>query len=197
MTTCAECLTILSTARLAELGKNSVIAEHCGSCERCAVVAAEIRFAEQRLALTLGEARPRSPSYQVAGEAITGSERTRRRAAARLFRAVVGTFGILLLGSYLKEEWWDRRRPPLTTATLALKCMTSEQAMTVVVPLLRSSGTRAYPQPGFPALTVRGPDREVMQATAALDAFQSRFCGVAPAAVGAPANPSGEIPGKD
>jgi hypothetical protein len=196
MTTCAECLTMLSTARLSELGKNTLIAEHCTTCERCAVVAAEIRFAEQRLALSLAEARPMSPSYQVASEAIVGADKHRRRAAARVFRAAVGMFGLLLLGSYVKEEWWDKRGPELTTSTLALKCMTPEQAMTVVVPLLRSSGTRAYPQPGFPALTVRGPDREVMQATAALDAFQSRFCGV-PTAVGGPANPSVGKPGKD
>ena len=198
MTSCAECLTILSTARLSELGQSTVIAEHCVTCERCATVAAEIRFAEQRLALSLAEARPLSPSYQVASEAITGSDRLGRRVAARVFRAALGTFGLLLLGSYVKEEWWDTRGPELTTATLALKCMTSEQALTVVTPLLRSNGTAAYAQPGFPALTIRGPDREVMQATSALDGFQSRFCGV-PTTVGAPtpAIPSAGTPGKD
>ena len=196
MTTCAECLTILSTARFSELSQSAVIAEHCGTCERCAAVAAEIRFAEQRLALSLTEARPLSLSYEVASEAITGSDRLRRRAAARLFRAAVGTLGLLLLGSYVKEEWWDTRGPELTTVTLALKCMTGEQALTVVTPLLRSNGTAAYAQPGFPALTVRGPDREVMQATSALDAFQARFCGL-PTGVGKPAIPSVETPGKD
>ena len=200
MTTCAECLTMLSTARLSELGQSTVIAEHCGTCERCALIAAEIRFAEQRLALSLSEARPLAPSYQVASEAVTGSDRRRRRAAARVFRAVVGTFGLLLLGSYLKEEWWDTRGSGRTTATLALKCLTADQALTVVVPLLRGNGSAAYPQPGFAALTVHGRDREVMQATSALDAFQSRFCGV-PTTVGAPAPapaiPSAGIPGKD
>jgi hypothetical protein len=196
MTSCAECLTMLSTARLAELGQSGLIAEHCRTCERCAVVAAEIRFAEQRLALRLGESRPMSSSYQVASEAVTRSDRVRRRATARLFRGAVGIFGMLLLGSYVKEEWWDTRRPRLTTATLTLKCMTPEQAMTVVVPLLRSNGTRAYPQPGFPTLTIRGPDDEVMQATSALDAFQSRFCEI-PTAVTKPVIPSAGTPEKD
>ena len=198
MTSCAECLTILSTARLSELGQSAVIAEHCGTCERCAAVAAEIRFAEQRLALRLAESRPVSPAYRVASEAVTGADKFRRRQAARLFRGVLGAFGLFLLTTYIKEEWWDRRGPEPVTRTISPKCMKPEAAVSVVSPFLRSDRPAAYVSIGFPAITIRGRESEVMQAIAQLDAFEEKFCGLPGAGgTGAATTPSVGTPGKD
>jgi hypothetical protein len=199
MTSCAECLTILSTARLSELGQSAAIAEHCGTCERCAAVAAEIRFAEQRLALRLAESRPLSLSYQVASDAVTGSDKLRRRQTARLFRGVVGAFGLFLLGTYIKEQWWDRRGPAPITRTIAPKCMKPEEAVSVVSPFLHSDRPAAYTSIGFPAITIRGRESEVLEAIAQLDAFEAKFCNLPDPRRGPAATtiPSVETPRKD
>lgn len=204
MTSCAECLTLLSAARLSELNQNTVVVEHCRTCERCAGVAAEIRYAEQRLALTLAESRPVSPWYVVASEAITGSDKLRRRTAARLFRGVVALFGLALLTSYfreevwdLKEEVWDRRGPPVISSTVTLRCTNADAAIAVVTPLLRQSGASVSAPPGFPSLILRGQEPDVMQAISALDAFESRFCGIPEGTGKQPATPADATPGKD
>ena len=199
MTSCSECLELLSTMRLADLNRGGAVTQHCASCERCAQIVSDLRFAEQRLVLTLAELAPTSPSYAVATEAIRGAARLRRRTAARWFRAALGAFGLFLLGTYLKEKVWDTRGPDPITRTISPKCMKPEAAVSIVSPFLRSDGSAAYASIGFPALTIRGREREVTLAISQLDAFESKFCGL-PDAGGAPATtatPLGETPRKD
>jgi hypothetical protein len=76
--------------------------------------------------------------------------------------------------------------------------MKPEAAVSVVSPFLRSDRPAAYVSIGFPAITIRGRESEVMQAIAQLDAFEEKFCGL-PGAGGTSAatTPSVGTPGKD
>ena len=55
MTTCGECLTALSTMRLSEIRRGSPIEQHYATCENCSRVAADLQYAERKLALALSE----------------------------------------------------------------------------------------------------------------------------------------------
>ena len=196
MTSCAECLTALSSMRLADLNRESGLVTHCSQCPTCSAVLSEFQLAERRLALTLAELRPLPPSAAVAREAIMGSEKFRRQMAARWFRAALAIAALVLLGTYVREEVWMKHWPLGTTKTISLRCMPPEAATALVTPYLRSGSPAVYSVPGAQAITIRGTDREAARAISELETFESKFCGL-PSPPGADFNRGGEIPGKD
>ena len=196
MTSCAECLTALSSMRLADLSRESGLVTHCSQCPTCSAVLSEFQLAERRLAITLAELRPLPPSAAVAREAILGSEKFGRRIAARWFRAALAITGLVLLGSYVREEIWLKRWPFAVTETISLRCMPPDAATALVTPYLRSGNPAVYSVPGAQAITIRGNDREAARAISELKTFESKFCGLPPLP-GADVNRGGELPGND
>ena len=186
MTTCAECLTALSTTRLSDFARESALVVHCSQCASCAEVLSDFQLAERRLTATLAELRPSSSSGIVASEALAGSERLRRRTAARWFRGALAVVGAFLLGSYVIEEVWRKQGPVIITETIALKCMTTDAATAVVTPYLRSSGSAVYQAPGARAITIRGTEGEATRAIWELKTFESKYCQL-------PAPPAGDV----
>ena len=195
MTTCAECLTELATARLSSIGQNALIVSHCSTCEQCARIAADLRVAERQLAVSLEEARPVRQSSDVASDALERSERLRRRTTARWFRGALGILGLLILGTFIVEK---RQPPPaLETKTITLNCLTPDAATALVTPYLRAKGSAVWSISGVRAITIRGAHVEIEQSISEMDAIESKSCAV-PDPGGAPkAIPSVETPGKD
>ena len=198
MTSCTECLTVLSTARLGDLKLEPAVLEHCTTCPTCSEIAAQVQFAEQRLATTLAGLTPVTASHVVASQAMTGSDRLRRLTAARIFRGALAAFGLLLLGTYVKEEVFERRWPTVISKTVFLKCATPQAAVEIVSPVLRSDGASVVIPPGVRALRIQGVSSEVYSAITELDVFESRVCALPEnRGVQTPPNPSGETPRKD
>lgn len=194
MTTCAECLTALSTMRLAEIGEGSPIRQHYSTCRNCSRVAADLQYAEHRLALALSEMGSSLPPEAFAQDAITGSERLRRRATAKWIRRGLAFFAALILGTYIMEQRAINPRPEIITRTIVLKCSSPDDAMEVVTPYLRSNGSAVYKAAGARVITLRGINPEVEAAISQIDQLEARFCALPPAPA---VKRSGETPGKD
>lgn len=198
MTRCAECLTELSSARLADIGPGSSVAVHCAICPDCRRVAEEVRYAEYRLAASLNEQPPATPPILVAQGALVGSERVRRRRIGGWIRGGLAFAGSILLAGAV-EAALERRQPKtdITMETVELRCLSTEAATDLATPYLRSSGSAIYKADGAHAITVRGKTSEVVAALAQVQYFdEPATCALLPGPVSPPSNSSG-IPGKD
>lgn len=172
MTTCAECLSEMSTTRLSELSAGSPVTQHCATCASCAHVAEEIRYAEHRLASALNEQRPITDSSQVAIAALDGSERLRRKRVARWIQGALLVAACAVFATFMERT--TNRESDLgqgaVTRTVTLKCITGEQATALATPYLRSKAA-IYPVPGMAAITIRGKERELQRAISEIDEF--------------------------
>jgi len=175
MTTCTECLAVLSTTRLADITKDPGISGHINSCPSCSRLVTDMQFAEQRLALSLSSSFPSMPPTQLAGEAITGSERMRRESVARWIRRGLSFAAALLLVVALRTDIGVRLIGANDTVrqTVALKCISPEAAIDLASPLLRGRGSMAYRAKDLNIITVQGPAKEVAQALAQIDMIDS------------------------
>jgi hypothetical protein len=208
MTTCAECLSMMSTSRLSELESGSAVALHCATCANCARVAEEVRYAEYRLATALNEQRPAMNPSDVTAAAVSGSERLRRSRIARRLQ-----IALVIAGCYVFYVFMEQRTnaPPImmdrtaaakaaleggnaiVTRTIPLRCITPEQATALATPYLRSKAA-IYPVPGISAITVRGRREEFQRALSAIDQFDAQ-CQLP--ATTQPPTTSPSTPGKD
>lgn len=175
MTTCAECLSALSTMRLSEIRSGSPIEAHYATCENCSRVVADLQYAEHRLALALSELRPSYAPQVVAEEAVIGSARMSRRSVAKWFRASLFLIGAVILGTYIVEN--RTVGPPLDTEMVILKCATPDAAMSIATPFLRSHGGAVYAGGDQHVITLRGVHREVEAAISHIDEYEAQFCG--------------------
>ncbi len=185
MTTCAECLSTMSTSRVSDLEPGSAVALHCAACAECSRVAEEVRYAEYRLATALNEQWSRMDSSEVTVAAIKGSERLRRSRIARRVQ-----IALIVAGCYVFFVFMEQRTKPdpraldnlpaipeavvdahgIATRAITLQCITPEQAIALATPYLRSNGA-VYSVPGIPAITVRGKREEFLRAVNAIDQF--------------------------
>ncbi len=195
MTTCAECLTALSTMRLSEIGRGSPIEQHYSTCENCSRVAADLQYAEHKLALALSELGSSLPPGVVAADAIAGAAKLRRRNAATWFRRGLFAFGALILGTYVMENRVIPNRPELVTEMVIPKCTQPDVAISIVTPYLRTNGSAVYSGNNAKFITLRGVHREVETAISRLDEYESKFCTLPEP--GQAVTPSAEKSGKD
>ena len=185
MTTCAECLTTMSTSRVSDLEPGSAVALHCATCANCTRVAEEVRYAEYRLATALNEQRSAMNSSDVTVAAINGSERLRRSRIARRLQ-----IALIVAGCYVFYVFMEQRTQPnlraldnlpaipeavvdahgIATRTMTLQCITPDQAIALATPYLRSEAA-VYPVPGISAITVRGKREEFRRAVSAIEQF--------------------------
>jgi len=208
MTTCAECLSTMSTSRVSDLEPGSAVALHCATCTNCSRVAEEVRYAEYRLAAALNEQLSGRDPSDVTVAAIKGSERLRRSRVARRIR-----IALIVAGCYVFYVFMETRTNPraldnlpaipeavvdergIATGTIMLQCITPEQAIALATPYLRSNAA-VYPVPGISAITVRGLRDEFQRAVSAIDQFDVQCQLPKPAPAEAPAT-SPARPGKD
>lgn len=201
MTTCAECLQALSSARLSDISPGSAIAVHCSTCAYCTRVADEVRYAEYRLAASLNEERPGFPSEEVAFAAIDGSEFRRRRRIARVVRGALALIALGLFGAAMEAIVEDDVRPTkhLVTETIRLSCITGKQAAELVTPYLRMRGSGVYHSDDLRTVTIRASNDELAEATMALKEIDNPVsCTIPTPGTPAPTpTTSAGTPGKD
>ena len=175
MTTCADCLSALSTMRLSEIGPGSPIEQHYSTCENCSRIAADLQYAEHRLALALSELRPSYAPELVAQEAIVGSAKLSRRTVAKWVRGGLFLTAAIILGTYIAEN--RSVSPPIDTEMVILKCATADVATSIATPFLRSHGAAVYGGGDPHVITLRGVHREVETAISHIDQYEAQVCG--------------------
>ena len=112
MTTCAECLTSVSTMRLADMRPGSHVALHCETCPDCASVVRETTYAEQRLSDALREMNPGLTADELTVNALEGSERIRRKEVARWVRGLLAAAGCITFYFFMQNVFIPRVDPP-------------------------------------------------------------------------------------
>ena len=184
MTTCAECLSTMSTSRVSDIQPGSAVALHCATCADCSRVAEEVRYAEYRLATALNEQRSGLDSSDLTVAAMKGSERLRRLRVGRWIQSA-----LIVAGCYVFFVFMEQRTKPesgidpalqgalveangIATRTITLKCISPEQATSVATPYLRSNAA-IYPVAGIPAIVVRGKRDEFLRAVSAIDQLET------------------------
>ena len=192
MITCAECRYKMSTMRLPELSVGSSVALHSASCADCAAIAQEVAYAERRLATALAEARPALPPEEVSERALDRSERLRRKTVGRWVAGLLTAAACVTFWFFMGDVFvpWANGTNRTSAETIALKCLTPEQASAAATPYLRSNGSAIYLSKDLHAITIKGSSDEFARAKAEITGIDSRVrCGLQP--------PSSGTPGKD
>lgn len=199
MTTCAECLAVLSTTRLADITSDAAISGHINTCPNCSRLVTDMQFAEQRLAVSLSSSFPSMPPTQLAAEAITGSERMRRESVARWFRRGLSFTAALLFVVFLRTDTGARLigADDSQRVLVRLSCISPEAAMDLATPLLRGRGSMVYRAKDLNIITIQGPAKEVAQALAQIDEVDSPDRCATPRPPTATTIPADAKPGKD
>ena len=175
MTTCAECLTELSTVRLSDLRAESTAVIHYSSCPICRRVAEDLFHAENQLAHAFSEVSPCSSPYDIAATAVADSGFQTRRRIARVFRVILLTAGgalfVAAAQTFLDRDGGGDSR---ATESIALRCITAAQAADLATPYLRSDGASVViHDPTLRMITIRGVVDEVVAARIQIDAVDN------------------------
>ena len=161
MTTCAQCLSDLSTMRVTDMRQSSPTAMHIQSCPRCASIAEEIAYAERRLSTALAESHSSHAPEELSEAALLGSERERRKEVGRWIRGILTGAGCVVVFLFVEKVVIpvSRQSDNITTETISLRCLTPEQAMEIATPYLRSTGSISSPK-GMRIVTIKGKHDE-------------------------------------
>jgi hypothetical protein len=174
--TCQECLAELESGSLRDLPADSPVMLHCAGCPDCARVTTLLREREYSAATLLNNLPPFSNPLTVAEMAVRTSQRRR-----------VGRVVVMLSGAALVATIWitaatlvipmfedDPVRSSLRTETIALSCLSPEQAATIVDPYVRSHGSVYWiAASGIPAITVRATPDELSKVRELIREFDS------------------------
>ncbi|HUQ48296.1 MAG TPA: hypothetical protein VM053_08650 [Gemmatimonadaceae bacterium] len=172
MTTCAQCLSDLSTMRVSDLREGTSASRHLESCPQCAGIAAEIAYAERRLTTALAETQSSFTPEELSHGALVGSERARRKVVGRWVRGLLAAAGGVTLLVFMENFIFplSRQSEKIRTETISLRCITPEQAIEIATPYLRSTGA-IYTTKGMRIVTVRGRHGEFQQAIARINSI--------------------------
>lgn len=157
MTTCAQCLSDLSTMRLSDMRPGTAAALHLESCPQCASIAQEIAYAERRLSTALAETRSSFTPEELSHGALVGSERDRRKEVGRWIQGILTAAACLTVFLFIRNVFIPlaNESEKIRTETISLRCLTPEQAMEIATPYLRSTGSISAPK-GMRIVTIRG-----------------------------------------
>jgi len=180
VTTCAECLQEISTARLADVRPGTAVAYHAASCPSCAGVLEDIRFAEWQLATSLNELQPQSSTQSLIQGALEGSERLRRRRLARWMRGGLAAAACGVCFVFMEMRTETDPENDVITETIRLKCMTATQASDLATMYLRSSVSRIFVSDELRTITLRARSDEYAAARMAIDQFEAAPSCVSP-----------------
>jgi hypothetical protein len=156
--------------------------------------------AEQRLAMSLDMSMPTMPPTQLALDAITQSELERRKSAGRWIRRALAFVAGLILVLFLRSDRGESLVRPdnFRRQSVELHCISTQAAVELATPILRSSSARIYTVRDLSLVTVEGLDPEVSEALALIASMDNPSrCTTLPHPSAAPIIPSGEGQGKD
>jgi hypothetical protein len=177
---CQECLEELSTASLREIPGDSPVMQHCATCPDCAQLTTRLREREYEAATVLNSLPPLGNPLSVAETAATLSRRRRvgrlvvtlSRIAAIIIIGIVGS--TIVLPAVRRSELFTDSPPRLRTETIALTCLSPEQAADIINPYVRSHGSTYYmPTSGISAITVRGTSEELVRSRNLIRDFEA------------------------
>lgn len=199
MTTCAECLSVLSTTRLADIPRNSPVSAHIETCPNCSRLVTEMQVAERRLAVSLDSSIPNMPPTLVAANAITGSELEHRQSVARWVRRALAFATGLLVVAFLRSDTgkYMTGADDFQRQSIQIDCLTAASAMDLATPFLRSSHSKVYSSPDRKLITVQGKAQEVAQALAKIELMERMNGCLLPRTRAPEPTPAAEKPGKD
>lgn len=175
--TCAECLSALEKESLREMTPDSPVMQHCARCPDCARVTTMVRDREYETASVLNGLPPMSNPVTVAEEAVRTAQRRRvgRVAVFISGAALVVTLWIVAVTIVApKFEDGPVRVSGLHTETIALTCLSPQQAADIINPYIRSDGSVFFaPTSGISAITVRARPIELAKARELIREFEN------------------------
>jgi len=177
---CQECLEELSTASLREMPSDSPVMQHCATCADCSRLTTRLREREYEAATLLNSLPPMSSPLSVAESAAALSNRRRVGQFVVMLSGIAGAIIIWVVGATtilpaLKSipGVEGGGRGDLRTETIALSCLSAEQAADIINPYVRSHGSTYYtPTSGIPAITVRGRPDELARSRDLIAEFE-------------------------
>ncbi len=175
--TCDECVSILATGSLRDLPADSAVILHCNRCPDCAQLTTLLRDREYTAATILNNLPPLSSPISVAE---TAGRLSRRRRVGQLVvmlagAALVATIWIAAATTFvpMMNDADKDHRTALRTETIALTCLSPQQAADIINPYVRSHGSAYYvPASGLSAITVRGTASELAQSRDLIREFE-------------------------
>ena len=175
--TCDDYTRLLMTRSWSELNEGEA-REHASTCTRCSELRQLTETAETRLGYAMSTARSSIHPSVLADRAIVGA-RLRSLERGLLIIPIVLVALVLWLGfrelpPSTVEIITGRRRPPsLTTETIALRCLSVDQARALARPYLGSDQDVTGGDASIPTLTVRGSAEAINKTKAVLERFEN------------------------
>jgi hypothetical protein len=176
---CQQALSELATGSLRELRPESELMQHCASCPDCGPLATALRDREYNGASVLNNLPPMSSPIAVAKRS---GELARRRRIGKVAVFVSGAALVATIWSAVFLTGFGRAMvgidgsgaSRLRTETIALKCLSPEQAADIINPYVRSHGSNYYiGNSGVAAITVRGTADELARSRDLIRQFES------------------------
>jgi hypothetical protein len=174
---CQECLAEIEAGSLRDLPADSSVMLHCARCPDCARVTTLLREREYNAATLLNNLPPLSSPVSVAETAVRMSHRRR-----------VGRVVVVLSGAALVATIWiaaattiipmiddePSAKSTLRTETIALTCLSPQQAGDIIDPYVRGRWSRYWvSSSGISAITVRGTAMELAKSRELIRTFES------------------------
>jgi hypothetical protein len=151
-------------------------------------------YADQRLSLALDSSLPNTPPATVASNAVIGGdEREHRESVAKWFRRGLAVSAGLIAVAFLRTDTgkYMTGKDDFERQTIELRCISSEAALELATPYLRSSTGRIYRAGDLRMVTVQGKSQEVESALTVIERAERSSQCVLP---GAGQSKGGSIP---
>jgi hypothetical protein len=176
--TCEECLAEIESGSLRDLPADSPVMLHCARCPDCARVTTLLREREYNAATLLNTLPPLSNPLSVAEAAVRMSHRRRVGRVVVMLSGAALVATIWITAATLIIPMFDDDTPgpqsTLRTETIALSCLSAEQAGDIIEPYIRTHRSAYYaPRSGISAITVRGSAEELAKARELIREFES------------------------
>jgi hypothetical protein len=176
--TCEECLAEIESGSLRDLPADAPVMLHCARCPDCARVTTLLREREYNAATLLNTLPPLSNPLSVAETAVRMSHRRRMGrvvvmlSGAALIATIWITAATLIIPMF--EDDTPGPQSTLRTETIALSCLSPEQAGDIIEPYITTHRSTYYaPRSGISAITVRGTADELAKARELIREFES------------------------
>ena len=179
--TCNEYTRLVMTRGWAELEEGEAL-EHARNCPRCSELRKAVEQAQTWLGYAMSAARPSSHPLVLADRAMVGARlRTIEHwlivVPVLLFFLVLWPGLPALAASAVELLTGHRPLPALTTETIALRCLSGEQARALALPYVNNDrGVRGEIVVGdgsIATLTVRGTEEAVKLTKEVIERFES------------------------
>jgi len=173
--TCKDCLAALETESLREMTPDSPVMQHCATCPDCARLTTMLRDKEYETATVLNSLPPMSNPLTVAEAAVSMAQRRRAGRVAVMISGAALVATLWIVGATIVLPAFDDGHVggELQTETIALTCLSPQQAGDIINLYIRSPGSNySTPSSGINAITVRARPNELATARELIRKFE-------------------------